>query len=436
MADEIKKSASPILERRRDMISQCFRCGLCRTSCPSFIELGTEGASPRGRIQFAAAVLRGETTIDRAIEHRMLDCLNCMRCASVCPAGVKTSEIVLDARAELVDKGRLNPVKKLAFSTVMKSPFLLAASAKIGALAKRLVFDGNSVLEASVPRMAGMGDKRFPPVSVAQTLDRWPEIVPAEGKRKMRVGYFVGCATNLIYTAVADATIGVLARNGVEVVIPRGQACCGIPVYTSGDYATARKLADRNLRVFNDLDIDCIVTDCASCSAALKHELKDIVGAGEFNVPVYDLNEFLVDVIEISREFIPVPVTVTYHDPCHLVRGQNISSQPRELLRMIPGVNLVEMADADMCCGGAGTFAYTHHDLSRAVGERKALNIRATGAPWVVTPCPSCTMQIEDILAHGGIAARVVHPVEVLARAYGLEGSRLDIPDADAVATK
>ena len=279
-----------------------------------------------------------------------------------------------------------------------------------------------------MPRLAGMGDKKFPALAVKQSTRRWPVINPSKsGKTIKRAGYFIGCATNLIFTGVADATIRVLTSNDVEVVIPEGQVCCGIPVYTSGDLKNARKLAESNLRTFRGLDIDCIVTDCASCSAAQKHEIEELMGVRPFDVPVYDLNEFLVNVIEIKRDFIELPLNVTYHDPCHLGRGQDIYSEPREILKMIPGLNFMEMEDADDCCGGAGTFSYTHHELSRKVGARKVKNIRKTGADFVATPCPSCTMQIDDLLNHEGMNVRTIHHVQILDMAYGKDSSKFQV---------
>lgn len=408
-----------ILVRRKDMIAMCYRCGLCRTVCPSFQELGVESASPRGRVQFARALLECAVPLDHAVKERMLDCLNCMRCTEVCPSGVKTNEIVVDTRAELVRRGDLNIFKKLAFATVMKSVRLLSLSAWAGAIVKKWFYDSSEFLKTLVPSAVGYEDKKFPSPVTKQSQRRWPELVsPPDGKPVMRVGYFIGCATNLIFTDVADATIAVLVKNSIEVVIPRGQACCGIPVYSSGDFATARGLAETNLRVFKGKGIDCIVTDCASCSAALKHEVQEFLDVGPFEVPVYDLNEFLCNIIDIQRDFGPVPFRVTYHDPCHLKRGQGIFREPRKLITMVPGVEFVEMENADSCCGGAGTFSYTHHGLSRKVGERKAAAIRKTGADTVVTPCPSCTMQLEDLLNHEGVGLPVMHPVEIIARGY------------------
>ena len=349
------------------------------------------------------------------------------------PADVHTDRIVVAARAELARKGKLNPIKKLVFKTVMHRPRLLNLAARLGALAQRYFYIDNPFAELLVPRMTGYEDKHFPELSPHQFMDRWPETVsPLNGKPKMRVGYFVGCATNLIFTGVGDATIRVLRRNGIEAVIPRNQSCCGIPVYASGDFKTARKLAENNKRIFDGLDVDCIITDCASCSSALKHEVHDFLDIEITGIPVYDLTEFLANVIELDRNFGEVPMKVTYHDPCHLGRGQGIYSEPRDLLKMVPGVEFIEMTDADRCCGGAGSFAYTHHGLSRTVGARKAASIRDTGAEYVATPCPSCRMQIEDLLIHEGSSAGLIHPVEILDLAYEMGASQKKKEPAEA----
>ncbi len=407
-----------ILRHYEDTITQCFRCGLCRSVCPSFEEIGLETATPRGRVQMAGTLLDGKIGLDRAFQDHMLDCLNCMRCAVTCPSGVRTDRIVLAARAELARRGKLNLIKKLVFNTVLRSPAALDSLTRIAAWGQHHFYENMALLEALVPKFAGMNGKKFPSLSRHHALDRLPSLVPAGGSRVMRVGYFVGCATNLIFPEIADSVARVLTRNGVELVIPRGQVCCGIPVYSSGDFRNARGLAERNLSVFKGLGLDCIITDCASCSSALKHEAQEILGVGPFEVPVYDITEFLANRIELSQNFGEVDLTVTYHDPCHLKRGQNIFREPRELLRMVPGVKYTEMDEADRCCGGAGTFSYTHHELSRTVGARKSDSIRRTGADYVAVPCPSCKMQLDDLLQHEGMQTRTIHPVEVLDQAY------------------
>ena len=408
-----------ILEKYTDMVNRCFRCGLCRTTCPSFGESGLEYSSPRGRVQFAKAALAGELPLERVFEEKILDCLNCMRCVETCPSGVRTDRIVLAARAELVRRGKLNVVKKAAFRGILKHPALLGLSARTGRLGQRLLFEPGGAVESLAPAFAGYGDKNLPRLAGTPAVARLPEISPSRyGEAVMRIGYFIGCATNYFYPEVAEATVSVLTRNRVEVVIPRGQACCGIPVYSSGDFDTAGKLADINLAVFKGLAIDAILTDCSSCSAALKHDIGELLDKPSFDVPVYDLTEFLANEIALDDEFGDLPERITYHDPCHLSRGQGIAREPRTLLGKIPGLELIELEDTGACCGGAGTFAYTHHKLSRKIGARKVEHIKNTGAAQVATPCPSCRMQLEDVLRHAGMDVGIVHPVELLDRSY------------------
>ncbi len=429
-----KKNKLKNIEPWIDDIYRCFRCGLCRSVCPSFEESGLESSSPRGRVQYARAALEDSIALDSMFEDRILDCLSCRRCVEICPSGVRTDQIVMAARAELVERGRLNPIKKILFNGFLKHAGLMSTGARAGSLGQRLFMETGSSLAEVMPWLAGMEDKKIPVLSDDQAMNRLPVVNPViYGSKILRVGYFIGCATNFIFPHIAEATVRVLTRNRVEVVIPRGQVCCGIPVYSSGDFENARKLAEKNLNIFRGHDLDCIVTDCASCSAALKHDITELLGMKGFEVPVYDLNEFLATILEIDRNFAAVDMTVTYHDPCHLVRGQGISAEPRELLTMVPGVELVEMNDADTCCGGAGAFSYTHHTLSRKIGRHKVENIRATGADYVATPCPSCKMQIDDLLHHEGIAVKTIHPIEVLDMSYrkkDIEDNEILILDA------
>ncbi len=416
MAD---KEKFEVLERHADDIYRCFRCGLCRNVCPSFEESGLEYSSPRGRVQLIRAALEGKIPLERVFKDKILDCLNCMRCSEICPSGVRTDRIVLAARAEFAKRGKLDLTKKIVFNGIIKNHVIMKLCAAAGSLGRKLVYEPDGGIESMAQIAAGLEDKKIPRLADRTAVSRWPEINPSVyGEKIITAGYFIGCATNFLFPDVAGATINVLTRNRVEVVIPKGQVCCGIPVYSSGDFKNAKKLAEKNLDVFRGLNIDCIVTDCSSCSAALKHDIKELLDVKSFDVPVYDINDYLVNILKIDRDFGEVPAKITYHDPCHLKRGQNIFNEPRELLKMVPGVELIEMEDSDACCGGAGTFSFTHHELSRKIGARKIEMIRNTGAEYVATPCPSCKIQIDDLLNHKGMDIKTIHPVEVLEMSY------------------
>jgi len=258
--------------------------------------------------------------------------------------------------------------------------------------------------------------------------DSLKEINPAIGEKKYRVGYFLGCGTDLLNPDVAIATVDVLTRNGCEVIIPKNMKCCGQPHLANGKMETAQKLMAHNVELFNSYDLDYIVTDCASCSAALAKKNIEFLFSGlkiedealAFSNKARDLTDFLINVIDIH-----VPendkaerIKVTYHDPCHLVNAQGIKQQPRELLERIPGVELVEMKDANRCCGGSGTYSLTHYDLSMKILDKKMDNAMATSADVLATCCPSCTMQLKHGVSRHKWNASVHHPVELLSDYY------------------
>jgi len=258
-------------------------------------------------------------------------------------------------------------------------------------------------------------------------MDRFGEVVTPKGEARMRVGLFAGCATNLIYPGLGESVARILVGEGMEVVLPHDQGCCGMPVYTAGDRQTALELAEANLKAFGKHKVDAIVTACASCGTALKQDYEKILGVklADLGAPVYDFGEFLARYSSLKFGEAPsARIKVTYHYPCHLTRGQGIKDAPGRVLEALPHVDYVEMSEADRCCGGAGTFSLTHYDLAKAIGRRKAANIAASGADVVATSCPSCMMQLEDMLRRNGLPQRVVHLADLVAGCYpSLEAS-------------
>jgi glycolate oxidase iron-sulfur subunit len=405
-------------------IERCLKCGLCRSVCPVFAEALDESASARGRIAMVEALYEDGLTLTPLLADRLSKCLNCKACMEACPSAIKVDEIVLAARAEIFTRGRFPALKKFIFRHLLRRGRLLPPVSKSLAFIERKILRGlpqSSPYRVLLP-LVRMDRQRTLPLFAEQTLmDRFGEIVTPRGEIRMRVGLFVGCATNLIYPELGESVLRVLVGEGMEVVLPHDQGCCGMPVYTAGDVKTAGELAGANLRAFGKHKVDAIVTACASCGTALKQDYKKILGiepAG-LGAPIYDFGEFLA---KYSRLKFNEPrggtVKATYHYPCHLTRGQGVKDAPGLVLEALPHVDYVEMNEADRCCGGAGTFSLTHYDLAKKIGRRKVGNIAASGAEIVATSCPSCMMQLEDMLRRNGLPQRVVHLADLVASCY------------------
>ncbi|AET69990.1 Fe-S oxidoreductase [Desulfosporosinus orientis DSM 765] len=409
-------------------LKKCVRCGECRANCPIFAESKREPDSPRGRLSLVKLLQEGKIPPSSELSEKLYGCLLCKTCAVKCPSGVITDEIVMGVRDYLDSTLDRNIVKKLVLRGFLTRPALLQASFSLVKLYQKTGL--NSVLTRSkliehLPEQMSAGAKILPDVSKQPARGRIAEVVKPYGKKRFRVAYFLGCATNLIYPDVAVTGVDVLARHGCEVVTPAVK-CCGMPHLAYGDTDTAVQLAKKNLKILLSAQVDAVVTDCSSCSATLAESYLKLFEPGtdeynqakELSSKVYDLSKFLVEKTGVHPGPNPVKVAVTYHDPCHLKRGQNVFKQPRELLMAIPGVEFREMKEADRCCGSAGSFSIMHHDLSMKVLDRKITNIVTAKAEVVATSCPTCTMQLSYGLKSHGLAGHVVHPVQLLARTY------------------
>lgn len=405
-------------------VDRCLKCGLCRSVCPVFAEVLDESGCARGKIALIEGLSENSLSLSSRFSDKLSECLNCKSCMEACPSGIKVDELVLAARSEIFRKGKFPLLKKLIFRHLLRRGKLLPPVSKTMAFIERKILRGlppSSPYRLLLPIVKIDKDRVFPVFASRTLMDDHGEILSPEGKPRMRVGYFSGCSANLIYTEIGKASISVLLGEGVEVVLPHDQGCCGVPAYTAGDRPTGRELALTNMKAFEKYKLDAVVTACASCGVALKTEYEKILGFREkaLGADVYDISEFLAKFSGLKYEDRRLdPVTVTYHDPCHLNRGQGITDAPREVLRAIPHVDFVEMEDADRCCGGGGTFSLTHYDISKGIGKKKANCIAATGADVVATSCPSCMMQLEDMLRRNGLPQKVMHVAQLLVPYY------------------
>lgn len=413
-------------KRLEELTLSCMRCGNCQPVCPVFREIGEEGASPRGRVRLIRGVADGEIELSARYQELLGLCINCRACAEECPSGLEPNIAILNARQQTILEKGLPAIKRLIFRCAMRARRMFPASAKLLGLLQRATLIGNpwSPARLALPAMGIPIDKAIPYFALKPFLDRVPEINPVEN-RKYRVAYFVGCSANLLYPEIGEAVVGLMNHFGVEVVIPKAQMCCGTPIFNAGDFEGGAYLAKQNLRIFSELDVDAIITACGSCGLALKQEWRNLLGMDvpeAFSAKVMDFTEFLIKIG--ASGFTHHSSLITYHDSCHLARGMGVRSQPRELLTSIPGVELIEMAEADKCCGGGGAFSLYHPELSRQIGDRKAENAMGTRADVIVTGCPSCVMQLREMLARHGSSQTVKHTAcvlwEAVQKGYGL----------------
>jgi len=401
---------------------KCNKCGSCTSVCPLYQQTVHEGMAARGKLALLEAVADGRLDAPEAVRAKLEDCLLCGACAQNCPSLVPTTDLFLEARSGLAKElGVPLPIRLLL--TALGSPAMMDLGTPFShlfqwtGLPDLLRGKAGEVL----PEVVRAALRSMPPAPLHSFRSR-VEGLPSNGDApRGTVGYFAGCFMNWGYADAAEATRQILMRGGYRVEVPP-VVCCGVPHRVYGDTEAALELARKNVAALEKYER--IVTDCASCGAALKeyrHLLKDDPAyrdrAEAVSSRVADISEFLVK-YEFQRPQGAVPLRVTYHDPCHLIRGQGIKSQPRELLKAIPGVEFVEMKDADVCCGAAGSFCVTHPALSEGVGGVKAENVIATGADVVASGCPSCLTQLRAMLRARGSSIRVLHPMELLAESY------------------
>lgn len=402
---------------------KCMQCGKCRSVCPVFKEMGNELYVARGKNKLAEKLVNGDIQITQRVKDAINECLNCKTCSANCPAGVSPEHVVLRLRWYITTQEGLGFLKALIFRQLLWRKWPITLGAMLIGLSQRALFGiGPKNPVRHLFPLFGFSKRRyFPTMALRSAQSMFPEVVPAQNGNKIgRIGYFTGCAGNLIYTNVAKSVVDILTGYGYEVVIPKKQKCNGTPVLANGDYEGAKRLMQHNYDLFEKYDLDAIVVSCSSCGMALKKESKIFLDKSSaldnFCGKVYDINEFIENNIEIKPEDLgQLPYKVSYHDPCHMVRGQGISEQPRELLKIIPGIEFKEMKDAAVCCGSAGSYCITHYDTSIKINNHKVKNIQAAEVDYVATGCPTCVMHIQDNLKQHESSEKVRFVVEMLA---------------------
>jgi len=404
----------------------CIRCGLCLSVCPTYREHLSETASPRGRVALTRKGLDGQLELSPNLIEQMYGCFACMACNDVCPVGIKPAELTLAMRY-VQEQREPASWKKTLFEGLIPHPGRMELATlplrlyeKLGI--RRLVYALRltRILPKQIRDMEAMLP-RLPQRPLRRVL---PQVTKAREQEKHRVGFFLGCAQSLLFADESAATVRVLSRNGCTVVTPKGVECCGMPAHGYGRLDLVRKQAKHNISVFEQSDVEVVVTDCATCGSTLKEYgeyLKDdpqwAERAAKFSQKVRDVSEFLGE-IPLEKPKGRVETRVTYHDPCHLRRAQHVSEQPRDLLRMIDGLEFVELPESDWCCGSAGSQLITHYETSTQVLDRKMDNLESTQAQVIASGCPGCQMQLNTGTQRRGLDVRVVHPITLLDEAY------------------
>jgi len=412
-------------------VNQCVHCGLCLAYCPTFSILGTEMDSPRGRIFLIKSMAEGRIGLtDSAAAHLDL-CLGCRACETVCPSGVPYGQLIEAARADIERQRPGGPLRRLFrwvnFSVILPHPRLLSLAAaglrfyQVSGL-QRLV-RASGVLRL-LPGPLASWEPLLPSIPAAADRAPLPEVTPADGVKRATVGLLTGCVQQVAFGPQNRATARVLARNGVEVIAPRTQTCCGALHAHGGEHDTALELARKTIIAFESAGVEQVVVNTSGCGAHMKaygtllaDDPKWAERARRFAGRVSDISEFLARE-PLRGPLRPLARTVTYHDPCHVAHGQKIRKEPRALLHQIPGLTVKELHEADWCCGSAGTYNLTQPEMAGQLQRRKIENIRATGAETVITANPGCIIQIQQGLAGGARPIRVLHIVELLDEAY------------------
>ncbi|MFP4429441.1 MAG: (Fe-S)-binding protein [Desulfovermiculus sp.] len=427
------KDSALFLEQAGDELKKCVKCGACQGVCPIYLETKQEKYVARGKIALSQAVSEGRLPYTNEFNSVLHNCLLCLSCVEVCSSNVRVDRIITAARSSLVRERGLPWPKRMAFKAL-----------RAGRWTQNLLFQGGSlaqtVLFHRLPKSSGLR-RRFPVPGVDKEQvvprlapksfrSRHEEYIPA-GEDTNPVVFFTGCSANYIFPLIAEAALWVLNRLGRSVYIAADQMCCGAPAECHGDQETVHELARKNLFALSGrFDQAPVIVICSSGGYMFKHVYPELFSTGqearlasELAARTYDISEYLVHKVGLEEigEKITTPCTMptTYHDPCHLKRGQGIEQEPRRLLHLACPEHIVPLPEADRCCGSGGTYGLSHKDMSRAILGHKTEAIQASGAAQIATGCPACMIQLQDGISRAGLQGEVKHTIEVVAEALG-----------------
>ncbi|MFY0405497.1 glycolate oxidase subunit GlcF [Solicola sp. PLA-1-18] len=404
------------------LIGDCVHCGFCLPTCPTYSLWGEEMDSPRGRIYLMKEGLEGEPMTDSMVGH--IDaCLGCMACVTACPSGVQYDRLIEQTRAQVERRHQRSApdraLRGLIFALfphpkrlrLLRGPLRVLQRTGLDRAMRR-----SGLLDRISPQLAAM-ERLAPRLGKAMPL---PERMAAVGERRMTVGMLVGCVQGAFFPGVNAATARVLVAEGCDVVVPPSQACCGALSVHNGREPEGQAYARALVDAFEDSDVERVVVNSAGCGSTMKEYAELLADdpayadrARVFAERVRDVSELLDELGPVAPRH-PLEVTIAYHDACHLAHAQGVRSQPRELLRGVPGLTLREIPEGDLCCGSAGVYNILNPEPAQELGDRKARNIVATGAELLVTANPGCLMQVTAAIERSGHPMGMAHTVEVL----------------------
>ncbi|MEL6493533.1 MAG: (Fe-S)-binding protein [Cyanobacteria bacterium J06623_7] len=421
-----------------ELIDSCVHCGFCLSTCPSYRIIGKEMDSPRGRIYLMDAINNGVAAIDSTTAEHFDSCLGCLACVTTCPSGVEYDRLIAATRPQVERNFSRSLPDKLIRTLIFnlfpypnRLRYLLPPLWLYQKLGLQKLLRKTQILTKLAPRLGAM-EAILPEVTDSAWHSDLPHVIPAQGEQRYRVGMVLGCVQRLFFSPVNEATARVLSANGCEVVIPSTQGCCAALPAHQGQEAQAQALARQMIDSFIDLDLDAVIINAAGCGHTLK-EYGHILAndpeyrqkAENFSSQVQDINEFLAKVT-LTTKLHPLTsdeLPLVYQDACHLLHGQKISVQPRQLLQQIPGIQLREPLDASLCCGSAGIYNMLQPETADELGRQKADNLTKTGARVIASPNPGCSLQIQKHLDLQASSVKLLHPIELLDRS--IRGEKL-----------
>lgn len=410
-----------------DKLTDCMRCGMCQAVCPMFGASGMEADVARGKLALIGNMAHELFRDPESLGDKLGRCLLCGSCQAACPPGVKIMEIFREAREVVHSYLGLHPVKKLIFRQLLARPKLFNAAMSIGAPLQKLVFRSSQDSQGTVcsPMLNFMlGDRHIRPLASQSLHAKVGALDERASVGQLKVAFYPGCLGDKMYTNMGLACIKALHYHKVAIYMPSSLACCGIPAVSSGDGQGMVNQLKVNLNLLADKSFDYLVTPCGSCTSTIKELWPEYAeridapskrAAEEISKKTMDINAFLIDVLHVEPKANKEGVKVTYHDSCHLKKSLGVTEQPRKLIQANGKYTLVEMKEADRCCGCGGSFNLFHYDYSRNIGQRKRDNVVASGASVVSAGCPACMMQLEDVLSHNNDNIQVKHPIEIYA---------------------